>query len=264
MEALYDNIFRRKSTRNFNMDILDEASLLRVSDILDHSPNLFEGLNVKYHIIKDGDGFSEKATGILGAYTKVKAPHYIVVSSTTQSGFRQAVGYSIAHVILYMNDLGIATCITYPGVDKAIIENYAELEDEHEPVLFIAFGNPENPLELYPKPDYYKRRSLKDIIVQGPVKRKYKFILEAARLAPSSFNTQPWRFSVDGNKIHLMRVKLGFIKSKFFSSLNKIDMGIALAYVIIAIKAKGMKFKLVKESIPYKDMEYMITIEIKE
>ena len=39
-------------------------------------------------------------------------------------------------------------------------------------------------------------------------------------------------------------------------------MGIALAYMIIAIKAKGMKFKLVKESIPYKDMEYMITIEL--
>ena len=80
MEALYDNIFRRKSTRNFNMDILDEASLLRVSDILDHAPNLFEGLNVKYYIIKDGNGFSEKATGIIGAYTKVKAPHFIVVS----------------------------------------------------------------------------------------------------------------------------------------------------------------------------------------
>lgn len=264
MEALYENIFRRRSTRNFNMDILDEASLLRVSDILHRAPNLFEGLEVHFHIIRDGSSFSEKATGIIGAYTKVKAPHFIVVTSKTQSGFRQAVGYSIAHVILAMNDLGIATCITYPGVDKSVIEKHVQLEEEQEPVLFIAFGNPENPLELYPKADYYKRRPLKDIIIQGPVKRKYKFILEAVRLAPSSFNTQPWRFSVDGNRIHLMRVKLGFIKSKFFTSLNKIDMGIALAYMIIAMKSKGMKFKLVKQSIPHTDMEYMITIEIQE
>jgi len=264
METLYENIFRRKSTRNFNMDSLDDASLLRVQEILSKAPDLFEGLKVKYHIIRDGLEFSEKATGIIGAYTKVKAPHFIVISCIEQSGFRQATGYSLAHVILAMNDLGIATCITYPGVDKSVISKYAELEENHVPILFIAFGNPENPLELYPKPDYYKRRGLNDIIIQGPVKRKYKYILEAARLAPSSFNTQPWRFSVDGNKIHVLRVKLGFIKSKFFSSLNKIDMGIALAYIIIAIKSKGFKFKLIKDSTPHVDMEYMITVEIKE
>jgi nitroreductase len=264
METLYANIFRRKSTRAFNMDSLDEASLGRVQEILDGAPDLFEGLHVRYDIIKDGREFSEKATGIIGAYTKVKAPHFLVVTIKEQSGFRQATGYSLAHVVLAMNDLGIATCITYPGVDKSIITKYMELEEDHEPILFVAFGNPLDPLELYPKAEYYKRRNLTDIIIQGPVKRKYKFILEAARLAPSSFNTQPWRFSMDGNRIHVMRVKLGFVKSKFFTSLNKIDMGIALAYMIIAIKAKGMKFKLIKDSTPHKDMEYMITIEIKE
>lgn len=264
METLYENIFRRKSTRNFNMDTLDEASLLRVQEILNKAPDLFEGLKVNYHIIKDGKDFSEKVTGIIGAYTKVNAPHYIVISCIEHSGFRQATGYSLAHVVLAMNDLGIATCITYPGVDKSVIAKYADLHENQVPILFIAFGNPENPLELYPKPDYFKRRSLNDIIIQGPVKRKYKYILEAVRLAPSSFNTQPWRFSVDGNRIHILRVKLGFIKSKFFSSLNKIDMGIALAYIIIAIKSKGMKFKLIKDSTPHVDMEYMITVEIRE
>ena len=59
-----------------------------------------------------------------------------------------------------------------------------------------------------------------------------------------------------------MRVKLGFIKNKFFSSLNKIDMGIALGFMIIAIKAKGMKFKLLKDSYSFKDVEYMVTIEL--
>lgn len=246
------------------MDPLDSASLERVMQVLKDVPQLFENLAVSFELVIDGEKFIEKGTSILGAYTKVKAPHYLVVASQEISGFRQASGYAIAHVILGLNDLGIGTCITYPGMDLPTIEQFAHLKEGEVPILFIAFGNPEDPLSLYPKADYYKRRTYKDILLQGPVKRKYKFILEAARLAPSSFNTQPWRFAVDGQKIHLLRVKLGFIKSKLFSSLNKIDMGIALGFMIIAVKSKEMKFRLMKDPVNYEGMEYMITIEMKE
>ena len=264
MERLYQNISKRKSTRKFNMDSLDPSSMERVEQALQDIPQLFENLTVSFLLVKDGEHFMEKGTSILGAYTKVKSPHYLVVASKEASGFRQAAGYSMAHVLLTLNDLGIATCVTYPGVDLTTIQQFASLGEEEVPILFIAFGNPEDPLSLYPKPDYYKRRSYKDILLQGPVKRKYKFILEAARFAPSSFNTQPWRFAVDGHKIHLLRVKLGFIKSKLFSSLNKIDMGLALGFMVIALKSKEMKFRLVKDPVTYEGMEYMITIEMKD
>lgn len=264
MERLYQNISKRKSTRKFNMDSLDPSSMKRVELALHNIPQLFENLTVSFHVVKDGEHFMEKGTSILGAYTKVKAPHYLVVASKEVSGFRQAAGYAMAHVLLVLNDLGIATCVTYPGVDLQTIEAFAPMKEEEVPILFIAFGNPEDPLSLYPKADYYKRRAYKDILLQGPVKRKYKFILEAARLAPSSFNTQPWRFAVDGQKIHLLRVKLGFIKSKLFSSLNKIDMGLALGFMVIALKSRDMKFRLVKDPVSYEGMDYMITIEMKE
>ncbi len=264
MERQYDNIFKRHSTRMFNMDPLDESSLERVRTIILDPPNLFEELKPYFTLIQDGNEFSEKSSGIMGAYNKLKAPHFLVLTVEEKPGFRQASGYSLAHVILSLNDLGIGTCITYPSVDKSIISKYMDMKEGDVPLLFVAFGTPLNPTELYQKPDPAKRRPLKDLIVQGPVKRKYKIILEAARLAPSSFNTQPWRFAVDKNKIHLLRQKLGFIKNKLFSSSNKIDMGIALAYMIITLKAKDMKFKLVKENLPYDNLEYMITIEIKE
>lgn len=264
MERLYQNISKRKSTRKFNMDFLDPSSMDRVEHALLDVPQLFENLTVSCYVVKDGENFMEKGISLLGAYTKVKAPHYLVVASKETSGFRQAAGYAIAHVLLRLNDLGIGTCVTYPGVDLETIHSFAPLKEDEVPILFIAFGNPDDPLTLYPKPDYYKRRTYKDILLQGPVKRKYKYILESARLAPSSFNTQPWRFAVDGQKIHLFRVKLGFIKSKLFSSLNKIDMGIALGFMIIALKSKNMKFRLMKDPVSYEGMEYMITIEIKE
>ncbi len=264
MERLYDNIFKRHSTRLFNMEPLDDKSLDRVRDIIQNPPNLFEGFKVKFTLIQDGGEFSEKSSGIIGAYNKLKAPHFLVLTVEGKSGYRQASGYSLAHVVLSLNDLGIGTCITYPTVDKSVIVKYMELSDDDIPLLFIAFGTPLNPAELYQKQDPTKRRLLNDLIVEGPVKRKYKYILEAARLAPSSFNSQPWRFAIHQNKIHILRQKLGFIKNKLFSSSNKIDMGIVLAYMIISLKAKGMKFKLVKENLPYENLEYMITIEIKD
>ncbi len=264
MERQYDNIFKRHSTRMFNMDPLDEKSLDRVRAIIEDPPNLFEGFKVHFTLIEDGREFSEKSSGIIGAYNKLKAPHFLVLTVAEKPGYRQASGYSIAHVILSLNDLGIGTCITYPTVDKSIISKYMEINEGDVPLLFVALGTPLNPTELYQKPDPAKRRPLNDLIVEGPVKRKYKYILEAARMAPSSFNTQPWRFAVNQHKIHLLRQKLGFIKNKLFSSSNKIDMGIALAYMIISLKAKDMKFKLVKENLPYENLEYMITIEIKD
>ncbi|NLB21592.1 MAG: hypothetical protein GX829_12425 [Clostridium sp.] len=264
MERQYDNIFKRHSTRMYNMEPLDEKSLDRVREIIEDPPNLFEGLKVSFTLIEDGQEFSEKSSGIIGAYSKVKAPHFLVLTVEEKPGYRQASGYSLAHVVLLLNDLGIGTCITYPNMDNSVILKYMDIKEGDVPLLFIAFGTPLNPIELYQKIDPSKRRLLKDLIVQGPVKRKYKYILEAARLAPSSFNTQPWRFAVDNNKIHILRIKLGFIKNKLFSSSNKIDMGIALAFMIISLKAKGMKFKLLKENLPYENLEYMITIEIND
>jgi len=264
MERLYQNILKRQSTRKYNMQPLDPSSLERVQSLVKEVPQLFENLQVSFHLVIEGERFLEKGTSLLGAYTKVKAPHYLVITTKEAPGFRQATGYALAHVLLSLNDLGIGSCVTYPGVDKDTILAHTPFPKEEIPVLFVAFGNPEDPLALYAKADSHKRRTYKDLLLQGPVKRKYKFILEAARFAPSSFNTQPWRFSVDGQKIHLLRVKLGFIKSKLFSSLNKIDMGIALGFMIIALKAKDMPFRLVKDPVTYPDMEYMITIQLKD
>ena len=41
-------------------------------------------------------------------------------------------------------------------------------------------------------------------------------------------------------------------------------MGLALGFMVIALKSKEMKFRLMKDPVIYEGMEYMITIEIKE
>mgnify|MGYP000434759671 CR=1 FL=1 len=57
--------------------------------------------------------------------------------------------------------------------------------------------------------------------------------LEPARLAPSSYNDQPWYFLKDGRFFHAYCVIQGFLKAKH-ADTNLIDMGIAMAQMYTA------------------------------
>ena len=54
-------------------------------------------------------------------------------------------------------------------------------------------------------------------------------MLEAARLAPSALNTQPWHFVVYHNRIHFF-IKNG--KEQF--PMHLVDMGICMAHMALA------------------------------
>lgn len=245
------------------MEPLSEETVDRVKELVDSAPHLFENLPVQFHVIVKGEELMERLNGIIGSYGKVKAPHYIVACTEEKPGFRLAAGYAVAHIALSLNNLGIATCMTAGGLATEDFREIVTLDGDFVPVLILGFGNPEVPEDLYGNPKYYKRKPMGDLVLSGLIKRKYKDIFDAARLAPSSMNTQPWRFIIEEKKIHVMRTKLGFIKNALFKSLNKIDMGIVLAHMVIAMKAKGIKFSLKKEPFEFPGVEYTVTIELK-
>jgi nitroreductase len=260
---LYENIMKRKSTRRFLTEPLSADAMDRVRKEAERAPKLFESLPVEFLIVEDGEKLYGRMSGILGTYGKVKAPHYIIVAAGKKPGFRQAAGYSLEHLVLAINNLGIATCITAGGLSAEDLEGLAELKEDMLLVAAIAFGPPEVPEELYAAQRYHKRKPLPDLVLMGLVKRKYKDIFDAARLAPSYMNTQPWRFVIEDERIHLFRARMGFIKNALLKSNNKIDIGIALAHMVIAIRHKGLKFSLKSEPIEYPEAEYVVTIELK-
>ena len=59
-------------------------------------------------------------------------------------------------------------------------------------------------------------------------------LLEAARLAPSATNGQPWYFKAESDKIHVFQNKLNFLKKVFYKKMNRIDMGISLCHLWLA------------------------------
>ena len=92
-----------------------------------------------------------------------------------------------------------------------------------------------------------------------------KSILRAARLAPSSFNSQPWRFVVYSDRLYIfMQKKPPHSPEKERRPFKEFNMGIMLSHIMLAAEEYWMNMEtLVEEQFAkkdYKNGEYVCTI----
>ncbi len=107
-------------------------------------------------------------------------------------------------LVLYLHTKGIGA--RYQGGARVKHEDEKELE----PVMIMAFGYPAEPLER--DREAFKRMELNRFVkVHGNFGKVQRKLLEAARVAPSAMNLQPWRFVVTDGKIHMFVKKPGKI-----------------------------------------------------
>lgn len=222
--TLYESIFERRSVRNFRMDPLNEKSMSGISRYKEELIPLFAEIDTNIEIISNLD----KQAGIKGMFT-VKAPYYLLFYSEEQEGYLQNAGYMAQQMVLYLFSRGIGSC--YQGMAR-LAEGEVD-EQGRVLALVIAFGQAKG--ELRRKPSDAKRLDLQDLCVfKEEPGLSEKELLEAARMAPSAMNGQPWRFVVYGNRIHVFMRKsarLAYRSRKW----ERVDMGIVLAHLMIAI-----------------------------
>ena len=220
---LYEAIFVRKSVRKYNMKAMDESIL---EDILNYSkslPMLNKQLSVEYRIV---DMSNEEVQ--LGGLFSLKAPYYLCLFSTKEENYGMNAGNLIQHISLYLTSKGIASCIL--GMTKAKKGNL-EVEN-HEHVITLAFGSPLK--EMYRSKEQAKRVEMEEIVIyKEKVRRNMISLMESVWLAPSSMNSQPWKFIVYDNRIHMFTKKQLF-QTKGMKLLNEVDMGCALAHFLVA------------------------------
>ncbi|WP_181995558.1 nitroreductase family protein [Clostridium sp. AM58-1XD] len=90
-------------------------------------------------------------------------------------------------------------------------------------------------------------------------------ILQAARLAPSSFNSQPWRFVVRHDKIHVFAChnKIAFSDLGRFQEFN---IGIVLSHIVLAAEEQWVTAETVREEglseKEYKNGKYICTVRL--
>ncbi|NLW03534.1 MAG: nitroreductase [Clostridiaceae bacterium] len=240
---LYQSIFRRKSVRSY------ETSPLEAS-VTDKIASLIPGLKPLYDIRTDisivpGDS-------IRGIFA-IKAPHYLVFSSENTEGYLENAGFILQQMDLALSSMGLGSCwvgFARPSREIPVMEGM-------EFVIAMAFGKPMGS-PYRESLSEFKRKPLEKIAnaLEDP-------FLEAARLAPSSTNSQPWYFIRSGNKVHVYCRSLNRLTGMFYEKFNRMDVGIACCHIWLAGLRHGkdpvfMKDRKSAQAIP--GYEYILTV----
>lgn len=207
-------IRKRKSTRNFLPTPLDEITLLQIEDYANRIKPLFPEIKTSFKISDESQ---------VQNYMPIKAPHYISIYSEQAEGCLVNAGFIFQQLDLYLSSLNLGS--SWGGTEKTIEEDQ---DGKMNFIAIIAFGKAEgNPHREY---NEFKRKSLSEITNVEDIK------LDAARIAPSSTNSQPWYFVKEYNKYHVFCIKHNMSKKLLYEKLNLIDIGIALGSLYTEFK----------------------------
>ncbi len=219
---LYDAIFNRKSVRHFKMELLPQEFFKNLRKFEQGLQPLEPELKYSVELVGVMDG-GAKPKGLF----RVKAPYYLVLFSEPGGQAMANAGYLMEQIVLYMTVKEIGTC--YQGG-----LSFSDLHGPEgmKPMMVLAFGYADE--KLYRESYHAKRLPLKDLCVfrEDPTEET-RLMMQAARMAPSAMNGQPWRFMVYQNRIHVFAKKDTFSLSGK-NRLTEFDMGIMLYHIALA------------------------------
>ena len=269
MENLTKLVMQRKSVRSFDGEPLRaddreklEAYLAGLQTPFD-VPMDFRILDAKEHALS-----SPVVTGTeLYAAGKLRRGELAEV----------AFGYAFEKFILCAMSLGVGTVWIAGTMDRPAFERAMALaEGEFLPAV--------TPLG-YPA----KKRSLRDAAMRRVIKAdsrlpfeelffrddcdrpmtpedagEYRDALELVRWAPSAVNKQPWRIVQCGGAFHFYKKRS--LPADARGDVQKLDIGIALAHLALALEARGIAGEPIKADpgiAPEEDTESVVSWTIK-
>ncbi len=212
---LNEMIYRRKSFRSYLPQPLSEAVVGKIEDFIANAKRLYPDEKLSWEIIGP-----EKVNSIM----PWRAPHNIAIYAERKTEALVNLGFVFQQVDLYIQSLGLGSC--WLGLGKLSAEAVQEAADHGgmECVMMIAFG----------KSREFHRMGAEDFTRKSIVEISdtEDMCLEAARLAPSAINSQPWRFVHNGETIHTYCMER-FFRKQMLGDMNKMDIGIALAHMYV-------------------------------
>lgn len=185
--------------------------------------------------------------GIIGSYGKIKdAPAFIAFVGNMDHPFvQEEVGYTGEGIILEATALGLNTCwvagFFRPEVVASLIGlgskervlavsavGYARKSESFGEKLMSGFGRHRNRLPLSKLASGLPMEKWPDWV---------KVSLEAARLAPSAANRQPWGFRIEEDGVTVLVRTRGLE----FNVSKRLDCGIAMLHMEVAAPDCGCK-----------------------
>lgn len=253
---LYEAIYGRKSVRKYRMEPLNQSILSGIFTFMDQLEPLFPGIRIKLEIVEKL-GKKNQMKGLF----RVDAPYYLLIYSEEKERSWLNAGYIMEQISLYLVTKGVGSC--FQGMTK---KKNDVPEEGMRYVMAMAFGKAAGPLL---RQGYnVKRLSMEELCVYKERPKTWvKEILEAARLAPSSMNQQPWRFVVYENRVHVFEKKPMALRA-LLPGMTEFDMGVMLANVNVAADEIWVDLDLIKlDNITHKTLpnnQYLLSILARE
>lgn len=187
----------------------------------------------------------EAFRGAVGSYGKVTGARAFVAFIGDSAGrhFQEATGYTGEGIVLAATALGLATCWVAGFFRPEVVAELVELHDNERVLAITPIGYAVEQESLEEKfmtafGRTHRRKPL-SALVNGDGPEGWpgwiKTALEAARLAPSAINRQPWGFRVQDNAV-TVSIRTG---EPDFNVSKRLDCGIAMLHIEVGALYAG-------------------------
>ena len=222
-KVLSQTIHQRKSTRKFTnnpVEILNNGNdLIQTFNLVP----LIDSIKVKVKVLSKNEVKNDRTDYCVAFYTEEKPFHL------------ENIGFIGQQLDLVLQSQGLGTC--WWGMKKPN-KNFKNV-DGLNCIITMTAGYPlKNDERKYP--DGFLRKAVKDILINCDVPQPLDNLIEAARIAPSAVNQQPWLIEKIGNKYNFNLRKPNNLIEKMISDMRVMDIGIAMAHMYVQAKANNL------------------------
>jgi nitroreductase len=257
VESWYRAIFVRRSRRSFIDRLPEEEKVAMIEKVCREfrlEGALKEGaevraearVRVKVRVRAEFVRLSPEKVfrGIVGNYGRITgAPYYVaLIGETGAPNVEESVGYLGEGVILEATALGLGTCWVSGFFRPEPVRDHIAIAEDERVYAVTPIGYTSS--DYSAKEKLYasaarsrKRKSFGEIVEGGAPEPWQEKATEAARMAPSAANRQPWRF-VLGEKSITVRVDNPKDSNRF---PKRLDCGIAMLHIELGAMTAGKK-----------------------
>lgn len=244
---MYDAILDRRSVRRYEARSLPAETLVQIKQEI-AAINPLDPENKISILLRDSRKGEDLAT-VVGGYGKILSPpHYLVPTMTGNRFALTDLGYCTQRLVLRLTALGIGTCYVGTVGQEEKVRRQFELSVNSRVGALVAFGFPAGGVGHVVNQVIRKSVGATNKLPAEKIFFNNSFdqpasptaalapLIEAARLAPSAMNLQPWRLLWKGDTLFLF-VASRYPKSK--ADYRLYDGGICLANLSVALEALG-------------------------
>jgi len=213
-----DAIVARRSVRNFSDSPLCKPFFVALSKMIAELKPLTADAMFQVKVIGHDD-----LSKVIASSAVPNAPYFMLFYGEECPEYAQNIGFIAEKIVLYLTAQGVSSL--FLGSLRA----KEPVEDGLRYTLAIAFGKSDTPFRTAGK----ETRKPLEKLFTGLITDKTRALMDAARLAPSAMNLQPWFFELDLGQIRVFRRK-ALLPMAHLDLMQRIDIGICLANILTA------------------------------